>query len=252
MKPRYLVLDLETVLDTFLPPPKKKADGSDAFPHAPYHRIAVMGAALFDAQHVLRRLWIVGEDGDKDERGTLASLAAYLDAHRDLTIVSWNGRGFDLPVIVARCLRHGVPFPWYFQRRDARYRYSAEGHFDLMDYLADHGAAKSYSLDVAAKLVGLPGKLDTKGSDVQAMIDEGRLDDVRAYCLSDVAQTAALFLRVQFLRGEVDAATCAHALRVLLATMAGEPRLAPVLPRVDRDRLIPGGDAAPLPLQRAA
>src|SRR5215468_11433458 len=103
-----------------------------------------MGAALLDARHVLRRVWVVGEDGDKDERGTLAALAGYLDAHRDLTIVTWNGRGFDLPVVAARCLRHGVAFPWYYQRRDARYRYSPDGHLDLMDLLADHGATKCY------------------------------------------------------------------------------------------------------------
>jgi 3'-5' exonuclease len=111
VKPRFLVLDLETALDASLPPPKPKADGSEAFPPPPYHRIACMGAALLDAHHITRRIWIVGEEGERDERGTLASLAAYLDAHPELTIVTFNGRGFDLPVIVARCLRHGVPSP---------------------------------------------------------------------------------------------------------------------------------------------
>jgi predicted PolB exonuclease-like 3'-5' exonuclease len=98
----------------FLPPPKKRADGGESFPPAPYHRIVVMDSALRDARHLLRRLWVVGEDSEKDERGTLASRAGYLDAHPETTIVSWNGRGFDLPVIVARCLRHGVPLPWYY------------------------------------------------------------------------------------------------------------------------------------------
>jgi 3'-5' exonuclease len=244
MKPRYLVLDLETVLDRSLPPPKKKADGSEAFPPPPYHQIVVMGAALLDAQHVTRRIWIVGEDGEKDEHGMLTSLSAYLDAHPELTIVTWNGRGFDLPVIVARCLRHGVPIPWYYRRREVRHRYSDAGHVDLMDLLSDHGAAKSFSLDVAAKSLGMPGKLDTKGADVQSMIDAGKIEDVRAYCLQDVAQTAALFVRVQILRGVLDSGVCAHALRSLLAVVAGEPRLLPLLPLVDRARLIPGPDVA--------
>src|SRR5262249_29217899 len=143
----------------------------------------------------------VGEEGEKDERRTLASLAGYLDAHPETTIVSWNGRGFDLPVIVARALHHGLAFPWYYRKKDARYRYSMEGHVDLMDFLADHGATKNYALDIAAKLIGLPGKMDCKGGDVQGMIDAGEIEEVRRYCLGDVVQTAALFLRVQLLRG---------------------------------------------------
>ena len=243
---RFLVLDLETVLDTTLPPPKKKSDGSDAFPPAPYHRIVVMAAGLLGADYHLRRLWVVGEDGDKDERGTLAALAGFLGGQRDLTVVSYNGRGFDLPVVAARCLRHGVAFPWYYRQRDARHRYSTAGHFDLMDYLVDHGATKSYSLDVAAKLIGMPGKMDCNGADVQAMIDAGQIEEVRGYCMSDVAQTAAIFLRTQFLRGEIDAATCARAMGVLLATIASERRLAPMLPLIDRERLVPRSEIAPL------
>jgi hypothetical protein len=239
---RYLVLDLETVLDRSLPPLKKGKNGEEVFPPAPYHQIVVMGAALLDARYQLRRLWVVGEEGDKDERGTLVALAGFLGDQRDLTVVSYNGRGFDLPVIAARCLRHGVAFPWYYRQRDPRYRYSTAGHFDLMDFLVDHGATKSYSLDVAAKLVGLPGKTDCHGADVQTMIDEGRLEEVRSYCLSDVAQTVGLFLRTQFLRGEVDAAACAQALRVLLGAIAGDPRLRGMLPLIDHERLIPGSD----------
>ncbi len=235
---KYLVLDLETVLDTSLPPPKKRKDGSDSFPPAPYHRIVVMGAALLDARHLLRRLWIVGEDGEKDERGTLASLAGYLDAHPETKIISWNGRGFDLPVIVARALHHGLSFPWYYAG-EARRRYGKTDHVDLMDLLADHGAAKTYSLDIAAKLIGLPGKIDCKGADVQTMIDAGQLEEVRAYCLGDVVQTAALFLRVQLLRGVLEPAGCQEAMEVLLKKIEDVPRLAPMLPLIDRDRLLP-------------
>jgi predicted PolB exonuclease-like 3'-5' exonuclease len=234
---KYLVLDLETVLDLSLPAPKKNADGSDGFPPAPYHQIVVMGAGLLDVRHHLRRLWIVGEG--KNERTTLAALVGYLDAQRDITVVTYNGRGFDLPVIAARCLRHGIAFHWYYRGRDARYRYSAAGHFDIMDFLIDHGAASSYSLDVAAKLIGMPGKIDCKGSDVQTMIDAGEIERVRTYCMGDVAQTVALFLRTQLLRGEVDAVACARAMRMLLDAMAAEPRLAPLLPLIDRERLMP-------------
>lgn len=236
---RYLVLDLETVLDTSLPPPKKRKDGSETFPPPPYHRVVVMGAALVDARYLLRRLWVVGEDGDKDEHAMLSALVGFLNRQRDLTIVSYNGRGFDLPVIAARCLRRGIAFPWYYRQRDARYRYSTAAHFDIMDFLADHGATKTYSLDIAAKLIGMPGKLDCKGADVQTMIDAGQIEQVRSYCLQDVAQTAALFLRVQLLRGVLEPVGYVEAIEGLLKKIEGMPGLAPLLPLIDRDRLLP-------------
>ena len=108
-----------------------------------------------------------------------------------------------MPVITSRALKHGVPMPWWFSDRNTRYRYSTEGHFDLMDFLADFGAAKNARLDVYAKLVGFPGKVGVDGSQVLPMVHAGRLDEVNAYCLCDVAQTAAIFLRVELLRGSI-------------------------------------------------
>jgi 3'-5' exonuclease len=233
---QYLVIDLETVTDTSLPPAPPKPDGTVSLPAAPFHRIAVLGCALLDAAYRTRRIWVAAEG--QDEASALVSLAGFLGAQPATTIVTWNGRGFDLPVIVARCLRHGIPFRWYYATRDARYRYSIEGHCDVMDLLADHGAAKAYGLNLAAKLIGLPGKLDCKGSDVQTMIDAGQIEDVRAYCMQDVAQTAGLFMRTQFLRGDLSPAGYVQAMEVLLGTIAREPRLRPLLPGVDRERLL--------------
>ena len=87
---RFLVLDLETVLDTSLPPPKKAADGREVFPAAPYHAIVVMGAALLDETCRVRHVWIVGEG--HGERDMLSALAGYLNDRRDTTIVSFNGQ----------------------------------------------------------------------------------------------------------------------------------------------------------------
>jgi predicted PolB exonuclease-like 3'-5' exonuclease len=141
-----------------------------------------------------------------------------------------------MPVITSRALKHGVSMPWWFSDRHTRYRYSPEGHLDLMDFLSDFGAAKSGRLDVYAKLVGLPGKVGVDGSQVAPMVHAGRIDEVNAYCLCDVAQTAALFLRVQLLRGVIDRARYATLARGLLAFFDAEPRLAPVATNVDRAR----------------
>jgi len=231
---RYLVIDLETVTDPSLSP-AVKAD-ADTLPPIPYHQVAVMAAALLDARCQLRRIWVVGEGNA--ERDMLAALVSYLNGQRDITIVTWNGRGFDLPVVLARCLRYGLIFPWYYARREVRHRYSASGHLDVMDFLVDHGAARPYSLDLAAKLIGMSGKLDCRGADVQALIDAGQVEQVRAYCMQDVARTVALFLRTQILRGALDHEAYVGAMESLLAAIEKESRLAPLLPHIDRDRLL--------------
>jgi len=244
MKGPTLVIDLETVPDPELPaPPRKKGSKKgDDFPPIPCHRIVTIGAALLDAFGRLRRIWIVGEESGGAELDMLTALVTWLNvqlAQRSgLVLAGWNTRGFDLPVIVARCLRYGLAVPWYYRQREVRYRYSTEGHLDVMDFLADHGATKPYSLDLAARLIGMPGKLDCTGASVTKMIAENRLNEVRAYCMQDVAQTVALFLRTQFLCGELDPEGYVAAMEGLLHAIEREPRLAPMLPLIDRQRLL--------------
>ena len=143
-----------------------------------------------------------------------------------------------MPVITSRALRHGVSMPWWFQDRNTRYRYSTEGHFDLMDFLADFGATKNARLDVYARLVGFPGKVGVDGSQVAPMVHAGKLDEVNAYCLCDVAQTAAIFLRVELLRGALDRASYCQYARGLLAFFDEQPRLEPVTSKIDRARFL--------------
>jgi predicted PolB exonuclease-like 3'-5' exonuclease len=143
-----------------------------------------------------------------------------------------------MPVITSRALRHGVSMPWWFTDRNTRYRYSTEGHFDLMDFLADFGAAKNARLDVYAKLVGFPGKVGVDGSQVAPLVHAGKLDEVNSYCLCDVAQTAAIFMRVELLRGAFDRARYRELARGLLAFIDAEPRLRTIADAIDRPRFL--------------
>lgn len=236
----FLVLDLETVVDPSLPALLKKRNNKDAFPPIPYHQIVVMGAALLDPLYRVRRTWVVGEG--KDERGMLTALTTFLNEQhaqkKPITAVGFNSRGFDMPVLMARCLRYGLAAPWYYQPKDVRYRYSTSGHFDLMDFLTDYGGTRAYGLDLAARLVGSCGKLDVHGSDVAKMIAAGKIEEVRAYCLSDVAQTVVLLLRVQLLRGELTEQGYIDAMTALLELIDREPRLTVLRPLLDRNRLL--------------
>ena len=128
---------------------------------------------------------------------------------RPATLVTWNGRTFDLPVLAVRALHHGVPWGWYYDSRDLRYRYSAEGHLDLMDFWSDYGACRPMKLGDAARLVGLPGKTDMDGSKVAGVVaeDSGGKEEISVarYCLQDAVQTALLFVRSRHHLGFVGA-----------------------------------------------
>lgn len=117
-------------------------------------------------------------------------------------LVTFNGRGFDLPVLELHALRHGISVPAHFARRR-----SAEHHLDLQDFLTNGGEFRIRGgLNLLLKSIGLPGKTDIDGAQVQELYEAGRLDEIHRYCRSDVIQTYFLFLRVELMRGRLDQA----------------------------------------------
>ena len=123
----------------------------------------------------------------------------------DGTLVSFNGRGFDLPVLELQALRHGCSAPRYFSERNGlRVRFGR--HFDLYDWFINAGASRLRGgLDLVAKLVGLPGKGEVSGADVQMLWERGQWEQIHHYCRDDVLQTYFVFLRVEHLRGRLSA-----------------------------------------------
>jgi 3'-5' exonuclease len=125
------------------------------------------------------------------------------------TLVTWNGRTFDLPVINMRAFRHGIAMPWFYQQDGMRYRYSEVGHCDLMDVFSDYGAARNMKLGDVARCMGLPGKFgEVTGGSVAAKVysktSHANFAEVNRYCLSDVFQTAFLFVRSRYHKGMID------------------------------------------------
>ena len=231
----YLVLDIETVIDPELPLSTKVDQQPPTLPPPPFHQVVVIGLLWMDANYRVIRIGAIGEP--KNERQILTDFVKFVEDKRP-DLVTYNGRGFDLPVIASRCLKHGVPFKHYFQTSDVRYRFSAAGHFDLMDYISDFGAARAVSLDTMAKLIGLPGKVGVDGKDVGPMVHAGRIAEVEAYCLCDVAQTTGLFLRVQLIRGMIELEGYRAAMGSLIDMMGSDERLAPVHAGIARERLL--------------
>lgn len=123
------------------------------------------------------------------------------------TLVSFNGRNFDLPVLELQALRYGCQAPRYFNEKYGhRYRYSEERHYDLFDFLSNVGASRIRGgFNLLARLIGLPGKTRVDGSMIQGLWDAGQLSTIHAYCRQDVIQTYGLFLRVELMRGRLSA-----------------------------------------------
>ena len=126
-------------------------------------------------------------------------------------LVSWNGGGFDLPVLHYRALRHGLSAPRYWDSgdddRDFRFnnylnRYHRR-HIDLMDVLASYNSRAWVSLQDAATLIGLPGKQGMDGGDVWRQYQDGKLAAIRDYCEIDVLNTYLLYLRWCLLCGHL-------------------------------------------------
>jgi 3'-5' exonuclease len=232
MQRTYLVLDIETILDPELP--IVETSNIERLPAPPHHQIVAMGVLWFDSDFNVLRIGIIG-DG-KEEHGTLSDFSRFLE-ERQPTLVTYNGRSFDLPVIAARCLRHGVPFRHYYQSRDLRYRFSAEGHLDLMDFIADYGASRTARLDAMAKLCGMPGKVGVDGKDVGPLVHAGQIEQVRQYCLCDVVQTAGVFLRLQLVRGELSLPRYQVAIGGLIDAARADPRVASVCQSWNEPRL---------------
>jgi len=132
------------------------------------------------------------------------------------TIVSWNGGGFDLPVLHYRGLIHGVTASRYWDLGEGDYADSREfkwnnyisryhtRHTDLMDLLAMYQPRASAPLDALAKLCGFPGKLGMDGSAVWGAYCAGKLGEIRDYCETDVVNTYLVYLKFQKMRGKLN------------------------------------------------
>jgi hypothetical protein len=204
---------------------RRQKTGSDFMPHH-LKRVAAISCVLREGDNF--RVWSLGEPGE-DEASIIQRFFDGIDKYTP-QLVSWNGGGFDLPVLHYRGLIHGVAAPRYWDMGEGDYKDSRDfkwnnyisryhhRHLDLMDLLAMYQPRANAPLDDLAKLMGLPGKLGMDGSAVWGAWQEGRIDEIRDYCETDVVNTFLVYLRFQQMRGALTAK--AHAAE--LAVVRGE------------------------------
>ena len=226
-----LVFDIETVPDTDLGQQllglsgiadedvakamffnQMQSTGSDFLPLF-QHRIIAISVALRQGDSFA--VWSLGEPGSS-EAELIERFYSGIERYRP-TLVSWNGGGFDLPVLHYRALKNGVQAAAYWEMGDNQreYRYNNYlsrfhwRHIDLMDVLAGFQGRARARLDAIAVMLGLPGKLGMSGDQVWDTYRAGGLDKIRDYCETDVLNTHLVFLHFEFMRGHLDAASLA-------------------------------------------
>lgn len=190
---------------------RRAASGTDFLPHH-LQRVVTISCVLRDASQF--RVFSLSEPDCQEGQ----IIQRFFDGIERFTpqLVSWNGGGFDLPVLHYRGMLHGVSAPRYWDLGDGDYVDSREfkwnnyigryhlRHLDLMDLLALYQPRANAPLDDLAKLMGFPGKLGMDGSAVWKGYCDGRIADIRDYCETDVVNTYLVFLRFQLMRGTLD------------------------------------------------
>ena len=191
------------------------------------HRVIAISCALRERDSF--RVWSLGEPDD--DEGAL--IQRFFDGVEKYTpqIVSWNGSGFDLPVLHYRGMLHGARAMRYWDQgeddRDFKWnnyisRYHAR-HLDLMDLLAMYQPRGAVPLDEFAQVLGFPGKIGLDGSQVWQAWQDGKIALIRSYCEADVANTYLVYLRFQLLRGALSPDTYKQEISLARAVLEKSP-----------------------------
>ncbi|MGB0126826.1 MAG: 3'-5' exonuclease [Rhodocyclaceae bacterium] len=186
---------------------KRRAQTGNDFLPLHLQRVIVISCVLRDDRQL--RVWSLAEP----ESGEGQIIQRFFDGVEKLTpqLVSWNGGGFDLPVLHYRGLIHGVTAPRYWDLGESEREFKWNNyisryhtrHLDLMDLLAMYQPRANAPLDELAKLMGCPGKLGMDGSQVWSAYQEGRVAEIRDYCETDVLNTYLVLLRFRLMRGDL-------------------------------------------------
>ena len=186
----------------------KEKTGSEFLPVC-FHRVVSISAVMADGFGRFLRVSTLEGESECDK---IAKFLAFIEDFNP-RLVSFNGRGFDLPMIMARAMCYDLSAAAYFETNDRdnnkskwenyRSRYDGRFHLDLLDHISDFGAVRGLKLDHICASVGLPGKYDVHGDQVLQLYYAGEQAKIDEYCRSDVLNTYWLFLKYELLRGKI-------------------------------------------------
>jgi 3'-5' exonuclease len=171
--------------------------------------VACLDAPLYRPREIVKKFWLG------------------LSFYTRTKLVTFNGRGFDLPLLELAAFRYGFPARDYFARGRNRFN----GDLDLMDWMTNYGASRGFAggLDLLAKMLGKPGKMGVSGDQVYEMYKTGRYQEINDYCLCDTLDTYFVFLRTRILTGDVTPEQEAELVAKAKKTLAAQTRDLPAL-----------------------
>lgn len=155
-------------------------------------------------------LWIENTGGPKqkvawsgeNEKEGLKQIFDAIGTYKDFGLIHHNGKGFDIPVLTYRAMKHGLQMPVRMHDYDIRYRYSRH-NVDLVDEFSNYGASSWPKLKHLGQLIGIPFKQTGEGNEVLAMFQRGELDLIEHYCYEDVMATYIVWLYHQYTAGHI-------------------------------------------------
>ncbi len=175
----------------------------------PYHRVVAISAVIANNFGVFEKVSSIGGESEEE---MIANFLQFID-RKNPKLVSFNGRNFDMPMLMIRAMKYNLSCPAYFEKENQmlnkskwdnyRYRYSDRFHVDLMDHIAEFGAARGLNLDTLCAMLDLPGKYDVSGDQLMSLFYREELEKIREYCESDVLNTYWLYLKYELLKGNM-------------------------------------------------
>lgn len=226
---KYLVQDIETIpeteiVDMWTPSAADKERYPDKEPFPPIwcHKVICIGLLVLDEKYLPVKGGCAAGGLRKavQEREMIASWNMTVSGRRwgegtaALSMVDYNGRGFDMPVLQTRAFRYGIQMPWYFGKlkdnqgkisswsKEYRDRYNGK-HLDVQELWTNKGGFRYPHMANLARLMGLPGKVGIDGSEVHQAYKDMKYGEIDTYCMQDVFQTAMIFQRFQYMTGKL-------------------------------------------------
>ncbi len=200
-------LDNDAAAELMFNQRRQETEGKSDFLRHYLHRIVAISVVLRNRDKVT--CWSLG-DVDADEKELITRFFEGIERYTPI-IVSWNGSGFDLPVLHYRSLLHGVVAQRYWENGedDNSFKWNNylsrfhSRHTDLMDVLSGYMPQCKAPLDQIATILGFPGKMGMSGDKVWDCFNAGDIEAIRNYCETDVLNTYLVYLRYEFIRGRL-------------------------------------------------
>lgn len=185
---------------------QKEKSGSTFLP-IPFHKVVAISAVICDDNFEFIKVGTFQKDSLVcDEENLIREFLDFIDKQKP-KLVSFNGNGFDIPMLFVRAMKYNISCKAYFNSdkwEGYKSRYSEKANLDLLDSIANFGAVRGLKLDTISKMVGIPGKFDVHGDEVVRLYFENEHNKIKEYCESDVLNTYWLMLKYEILKGSLN------------------------------------------------